>query len=539
MCKPTFKNYILAGYPLLWLETYEEFRGMAVFANEVSSCKETYRMYSWDKCDGIKTVTYANGILTAKAPLAHKPQLTDLVKSEEEAVELQDPLIALDWADKRMPDNGILFLKDFHAYAKKDVVCRKIRNLIPVFKAKGKSLVIVSHTIDIPPEIEKEVTVVRFDLPDTTELRIVLKSVCESAKAPYPDGKDGRSTDEPILEAALGMTSFEAENAFAVSMVEKKNFDRDVVRREKAAIVRKTGLLEVVETTETLEDIGGLENLKEWLILRQDCFTEKAREFGVKPPRGTLLIGVPGCGKSLVSKAIATVWHRPLLRLDMGKVFGSYVGESEGNIRKCLQIAEAVQPCCLWIDELEKSFSGMSAGESDGHGTSKRVMGTVLTWLQEHTADVFVVATANNVNALPPELLRRFDSKFWVELPTAKQREDILSIHLRKVKREAKKFALKELAQSCEGFSGAEIEVWVKEAVTTAYAAGHELTSKDLFDTAGEITPISRMMADDIKKSREWAKNRGIKMASKSEVDDIVAEGVPTKAGSGRKIGKE
>ena len=539
MPNPTFKNYILAGYPLLWLETYEEFRGMAVFANEVSSCKETYRMYSWDKCDGIKTITYANGILTAKAPLAQKPPLTDLVKTEEEAAELQDPLIALDWADKRMPDNGILFLKDFHAYAKKDVVCRKIRNLIPIFKAKGKSLVIVSHTIDIPPEVEKEVTVVRFNLPDTTELRIVLKSVCESAKAPYPDGKDGRSTDEPILEAALGMTSFEAENAFAVSMVEKKGFDRDVVRREKAAIVRKTGLLEVVETAETLDDVGGLDNLKEWLLLRQGCFTEKAREFGVTPPRGLLIVGVPGCGKSLISKAVATAYHRPLLRLDMGKVFGSFVGESEGNIRKCLQIAEAVAPCILWIDELEKSFSGVGGNETDGHGTTKRVFSTFLTWMQERTADVFIVATANNVNSLPPEMLRRFDAKFWVELPTTKQREEILTIHLRKVKRDAKKFAVKELAQSCNEFSGAEVEIWVKEAVTAAYAAGHELASKDLFDTVKDITPISKMMAEDIKKSREWAKNRGIKAASRSEVDDIVADVPLNKAGSGRKIGKE
>jgi SpoVK/Ycf46/Vps4 family AAA+-type ATPase len=300
-------------------------------------------------------------------------------------------------------------------------------------------------------------------------------------------------------------------------MIEKKKFDVSVICREKAAIVKKTGLLEVIDTDTTLTDVGGLENLKDWLEARKDCFSEKARKFNITPPKGILLIGVPGTGKSLIAKAVASAWGRPMLRLDMGKVFGSLVGESESNLRKCLHMANAVSPCVLFVDELEKAFAGAKAGSSGDSGVTRRLFGSFLTWLQEKTADVFLVATANDVQDLPPELLRggRFDSIFWVDLPDEIQRQEILSIHLKKVNRPVNMYNIKELAQASTGFSGAEIEVWVKEALVNAFQKDSELQDKHLLNTVSCITPISKLMEQAIKEAKAWADSHGVKSASR------------------------
>lgn len=498
---PIFLNYVAAGYPLLWIQTHEEFRTMTAFAREMKKAKDSYKLYSWDVIDGIKKREIEDNEFKS-------------AKLDEEG--LNDVMVALQWAasDKGMEDNSILFLLDYHHYVKKDIIIRKIRNIIPTFKATGKVLVILSHTVDIPPELEKETTVVIFGLPDTDELRITLKSVCESAEAPYP------KEDEDLLDAARGMTSLEAENAFSLSLREKKSFDSELIRREKAAIVKKTKLLEVIETKESINDIGGLNNLKTWLQTRQNCFTKEAQDFGIKPPKGLLLVGVPGTGKSLSAKVVASIFHRTLLRLDVGKVYGQYVGESESNIRKCLDIADAVAPTILWIDELEKSFSGVKGNGDGGHETSKRVFSTFLTWLAEKTTDVFIVATANNVHALPPELLRsgRFEVIFWVDVPdTDAQRKEILDIHLKKVGHEKDILDRNLLSKKCNGFTGAEIEVWVRNALIQAFQQGHNLTEQDFINVFKEVTPISVLMKDDIDESRKWAQCHGVKYASVKE----------------------
>ena len=521
-----FLPYVLAGYPLLWINTYEEFRAMTTFAQELETA-EKYHFYSWDRASGLKLHEFKNKILSS----------TKVALEQSD-----DPAIVLDWANiiipplKKneqpiteeevmgspakygIPENSILFLKDFHHYCKKDVFNRQIRNLVSPFRATGKVLAILSHTIDIPAEIEKEITVINFKLPDVNHLKVVLKSVCEAAstpghECPYP--KD----DEAILKASLGMTAFEAENAFSLSMIEEKKFDVGVVCREKAAIVKKTGLLEVIEPDVTLADVGGLENLKDWLEARKNCFSEKAKKFGITPPKGILLIGTPGTGKSLIAKAVASAWNRPFLRMEMGKVFGSLVGESESNLRKCLHIAEAVAPCVLMIDELEKAFAGANSGGGDS-GVTRRIFGSFLTWLQEKTADVFMVATANDVSALPPELLRggRFDAIFWVDLPDDEQREEIISIHLKKVNRPTNLYNIKELAHVSAGYSGAEIEVWVKESLVHAFQKDQELQDKHLLETIKDITPISVLMKQDIDNAKQWADSHGVKYASRKIV---------------------
>lgn len=504
--KPIFRNYVLSGYPLLWISTFEEYRAMKTFCAEMTCAKEEYPTFSWDRDQGIMKV----GI---------KDNLYACSKLSDSEDPIDDPLAALEWLNKKAVDNSVLFLLDFHHYVKKDIVTRKIRNLVPSFKAVGKVIVIISPTVDIPLEIEKEITVINFKLPDRDNLRTVLKGLCESAKAEYP--KD----DTAILDASLGMTEFEAENAYSMSLIEKKAFDASVVCREKAAVVKKTGLLEVIETTETLDDIGGLENLKDWLLARKDCYSDKARKFGVTSPKGLLLVGIPGTGKSLACKASAAALQRPLLRLDIGKLFGGVVGESESNVRRAIAIAEAVAPAIVWVDELEKSLGGMKSSNDGDSGTSKRVLGSLLTWLSEKTADVFIVATANNVDCIPPEMLRsgRFDCLFWVDLPNAAQRKEILGIHLRKKGRDISKLTdVDKLVAASADFSGAEIEVWVKEALVRAFSRDAEdLTSVDLLETVKEVTPVARLMAEDITKSREWAKSRA-KYASRGEESVVI-----------------
>lgn len=517
MCKPLFLNYVLSSYPLLWVETHEEFRAMTSFASELKSTKRTqnFQIFSWDCIDGIKAHQFKDGVLQSR-PVQSGVDL-----------DLSDSLTCLSWAQKNLPEDSVLFLKDYHPWVIREPNVRKIRNMISDLKATCRSLVIISHTVRIPPELEKEITVIPFDLPGADSLKIVLKSICEAASRDSQgnivkedvDKLYPKDTEEKVIRASQGMTSFEAENAFSVALTEKGCFDPAVIRREKAAVVKKTGLLEVMNTDVDLDQIGGLENLKEWLLARKVCFSDKAREFGIaRRPRGALLLGVPGCGKSLMAKATSRILERPLLRLDVGTIFSAYQGESESRLRQVLRIAEAVAPCNLFIDELEKAFAGTKEGDSDGHGTTKRVFGTWLTWMQEHTEDVFIIATANDVTSLPAPLLRaqRFDVIFWVDLPGTKEREDILKIHLKKAKQDPAKFDLPKLAEACDTFSGAEIETWVQEAMVCAFARqAQALATQDLMSTIKEVTPISQI--SDIQGSRDWAKSHGVKYASKVE----------------------
>ena len=261
-----------------------------------------------------------------------------------------------------------------------------------------------------------------------------------------------------------------------------------------------------------MKDVGGLANLKDWLTKRGRGFDKGAKDFGLTYPRGILLLGIPGTGKSLTAKAVGNLWHFPLLRLDMGKIFGGIVGESERNIREALNIAEAIAPSILWIDEIEKGMSGISSSGSSDGGTTARVLGTFLTWLQEKTKPVFVVATANDISQLPPELLRkgRVDEIFFVDLPTEKEREEIIKIHLNKKNRKAKDFDTKKLAIASKGFSGAELEEVVKEALFQAYDKEREVTNEDVLEAIDKTFPLSRTMHETIDKMRKWAKSRAV-----------------------------
>ncbi|MFC3773674.1 AAA family ATPase [Paenibacillus sp. GCM10012303] len=297
--------------------------------------------------------------------------------------------------------------------------------------------------------------------------------------------------------------------AFALSLVRHKSFSIESIRDvqlEKSNIIRKSGLLEFIPADHTTEEIGGLDLLKAWLSERKRAFSEKAQAFGLPNPKGVLVVGVPGSGKSLSAKAISSAWNLPLLRFDIGKVFGSLVGQSEEQMRRALQLAETISPCILWIDELEKGMAGLQGSGASDSGVTARVLGTFLTWMQEKTRPVFVFATANNVNALPPELLRkgRFDELFYVDLPSEVERKDILRIHLTKRRRNPEAFDLGQLARESDGFGGAEIEQAIVSGLYRAFSLNRDLQTTDIVEACRATKPLSQIMKAHIERIREW-----------------------------------
>jgi SpoVK/Ycf46/Vps4 family AAA+-type ATPase len=368
-------------------------------------------------------------------------------------------------------------------------------------------------------ELEKDVSVMEYPMPNQQDIEKQLETVINAVKDnPSLDVSLDAPTRELIIKSAQGLTADEIESALARSLVESKKLSVDHIIEEKKQIVRKTETLQFYPAESRMNDVGGHELLKDWLGKRSKSFTDAAQEFGIPAPKGVLMIGVQGCGKSLVAKAIAASWSLPMLKMDVGRIFGSLVGQSEQNMRKAIRIAESLAPCCLWIDELEKGFAGMGGGVSDS-GTTARVFSTFLTWMQEKTAPVFLIATANDVSALPPELLRkgRFDEIFFIDLPESKEREEIFRIHLSKRKRDPEAFNVKALAKLTKGFSGAEIEQVVVSALNHAFFDDRVLEQKDLAEEAKTQVPLSVMMAEDIAELRNWAERRARPSAKRTE----------------------
>jgi SpoVK/Ycf46/Vps4 family AAA+-type ATPase len=435
----------------------------------------------------------------------------------------RDPIAALDFImDSR--EQALFVLKDYHAFIGDVTVTRRLRDLTTALKTSYKTLIVLSPIMKLPPELEKEVTVVDYGLPDVADLDRILEGIVQAVKEnPQVDTNLNEFERDQVLKAALGLTASEAENVLAKSLVEKQKFDVDVILSEKEQIIRKSGILEYYPFNEGIGDVGGLDLLKDWMEKRTAAFTEKARDFGLPAPRGVLLLGVQGCGKSLSAKAIGALWRLPLLRLDVGRIFGGIVGQSEENMRKAIRVAESVSPAILWIDELEKGFSGtQSSGQSDG-GTTSRVFGTFLSWMQDKKAATFVVATSNDVTALPPELLRkgRFDEIFFIDLPAEDEREEIFRIHLKKRKRKPEDFDVTALAAGTPGFSGAEIESAVVEALYDAFDETKELNTEAILRAAHNTFPLSMTMRERIEHLREWAATRA-RPASSAKSEDML-----------------
>ncbi|MBN2735382.1 MAG: AAA family ATPase [Spirochaetales bacterium] len=433
--------------------------------------------------------------------------------------DLREPLKMLEYLIESK-NNGLYILKDFHPYLNDHVVIRKLRDVNKELKTTMKNALLLSPILKIPPEIDKEIAVIDFRLPGREDLGAIIDGIVKSVGNKKSIIQDGKLKDK-VIDAALGLTAEEAENVFAKSLVQTGDLDIPVILSEKEQIIRKSGVLEYYAANEDMKEIGGLDMLKDWLKKRSKAFSKEAREFGLPQPKGVLMIGIPGCGKSLTAKAISSLWQLPLLRLDVGKVFSSLVGSSEENVRKAIMTAESIAPSILWLDELEKGFSGMgSSGMTDG-GTSARVFGTFLTWLQEKTSAVFVVATSNNISQLPPELLRkgRFDEIFYIDLPTKDEREEIFSIHLNKRKRPPENFDVSILAENTRGYSGSEIEEIVISSLYDAFDRGSDIDQSTLENTATSMIPLSQTMQEEISTIREWAKLRARRATSGTEDD--------------------
>lgn len=497
---------IRAYYPVLYLHSYEYYRTKQKIKGIVELLRregKKVNYYQWDCVYGLVQI------------------LPD--KTEKRIERMQNPLEVLAYIlnSKKSGEKNIFVLDDINNHIDRDEVKLMFRKIAEATN-NNTHAIILSSIYRLPAELEKYITVLQIPLPKRNELGEVLDIVAKQSKVELKTNLRNR-----LIDAALGMTSMEADLAYCLASV-KDGFDDKspfTVSSEKEQIIRKSGILDYFPKNESLKDVGGMENLKEWLKKRQLAYDKEARDWGLKEPKGLLLLGVPGCGKSLIAKSIASSWNMPLLRLDVGKVFQGIVGSSEDNIRKAIATAEAVAPCVLWIDEIEKGLSGVqSSGATDG-GVTSRIFSTILTWMQEKTAPVFVVATANNINQLPPELLRkgRFDKIFFVDLPSQKEKENIFSIHLQKNRQNVSSFALDILAQKAEGFNGAEIEECVKEAMFTAYVESQEsniapkLQMIHILDAIKNTVPLSKTMEKQITDLRKFAVSRA-KNASKEIV---------------------
>lgn len=493
------ETLIRARYPIVYVLSWEEERVEAmvrVVSNEVGR-----KVYVWSLTSGMQpSVTVRGG-----GTLAPELEALTLIHGAEE--------------------NAVFILRDFHPYIGDYRVIRLLRDLGETIGAKRQTILILGPTLKLPTELEKQVTLFDFGLPTADEisdtLHDVLLDVRDNTKADLNLTAEQR---EAIIHAAQGLTLTEIKNVFIRSLVRSKTLDVSEIMIEKQQIIRKSGILEYHPADISMADVGGLGLLKDWLRKRRVAFSVRAQEFGLPAPKGVLLLGVQGGGKSLSAKAVAGMWNLPLIRLDIGRVFGSLVGASEENMRKALAVAESVAPCILWIDELEKGLSGMqSSGMSDG-GTTARVFSKFLTWMQEKTAAVFVVATANSVNMLPPELLRkgRFDEIFFIDLPTTEERKEIINIHLTKRKRDPKAFQINKIAEATHGFSGAEIEQAIVAALFTAFDSDREVTTDDIIAEATATKPLSVTRKEDIQELREWAHQRA-RPASKPPAPEIKA----------------
>ncbi len=470
-----------------------------------SLCKNTGReLVGWDIADGFSS------IIGEAAPNGGRDALAAL--EEIEKVDKQEPAIFL--------------LKDFHEFWENPNIKRKLRSLSQNLKFTRKSILITAPAAVVPAELINECIVIDYPLPNIQQLKGVLDRLRQTPGLKWQLSKEG---EEKILQAALGLTASQAQRIFAKAIVTNGKLseeDIDFITSEKKQIIREIEALEFTSSSETPDHVGGLDELKHWLNLREKAFGSEARAYGLPAPKGIALIGIPGTGKSLTAKMISRLWHLPLLRLDVGALFGSLVGESEERVRRALSVVEIIAPCILWIDEMEKA---LSHGGLDS-GTSSRVFGSILTWMQEKTAPVFVVATANDITAMPPELLRRgrFDEIFFLDLPSEQERKEIFSVHILKRKRLPESFDLDRLAKASSGFVGAEIEQAVIDAMYTGFNDGErEFTTEDILQAIKRQVPISVSQRENVEKLRNWLREGRAQSASYRDKASAESQFVP------------
>ncbi|MEG3438434.1 AAA family ATPase [Pannus brasiliensis CCIBt3594] len=485
-----FELLLRACYPLIYIPTLEEERLEKAIA-EIAGRVGNRSIYTWDFVEGYQD------------------------NPNNESVGRRNPLQALEFVEKLPAKVGAIFiLRDFHRFLEDISIARKLRNLARALKSQPKNLIILAPDLSIPADLSEVLTVVDFPLPASEEIQTEIQRLIASTG----QSLDGKLLDE-LGRAARGLSLERIRRVLTRCLAGHGKIepeDVELILEEKRQSIRQTRILEFYPATEQISDIGGLDNLKDWLIRRGGAFSDRARAYGLPHPRGLLLVGIQGTGKSLTAKAIAHHWHLPLLRLDVGRLFGGLVGESESRTRQAIALAEALAPCVLWIDEIDKAFAGID-GKGDG-GTTSRVFGTFITWLAEKKSAVFVVATANNIQALPPEILRkgRFDEIFFVGLPDREEREEIFNVHLSRARpHNLKSYDLKRLAYETPDFSGAEIEQTIVEAMHIGFSQNRDFTTDDILMAASQIIPLARTAKEQIQFLQDWAKAGKARLASR------------------------
>lgn len=486
-----FALLLRACYPLIYIPTTEEERLEKAIATVTEKLSQRH-LYIWDFVNGYQ----------------ENPNNAGFGK--------RNPLQALDFITQ-MPESagGVFILRDFHRFLEDISISRQLRNLARVLKSQAKNIIIVAPQIQIPAELTEVITVVDFPLPIAPEIKTEIQRLISAT---------GQSLSNQLLDelvrAAQGLSLERIRRVLTKAIATHGKLEPDdveLILEEKRQSIRQTQILDFYPATEQISDIGGLDNLKSWLLRRGGAFSDQARAYGLPNPRGLLLAGIQGTGKSLTAKAIAHHWHLPLLRLDVGRLFGGLVGESESRTRQTIELAEALAPCILWIDEIDKGFSGAD-GKGDS-GTTSRVFGTFVTWLAEKKSPVFVVATANNIRTLPPEMLRkgRFDEVFFVGLPNREEREAIFKVHLAKLRpHNLGNYDLKRLAYETPDFSGAEIEQTIIEAMHIGFSQNRDFTTDDILEAASQIVPLAKTAQEQIQFMQDWVAAGKARLASKN-----------------------
>ncbi len=485
----TLRELVVAKTSLVYLLTDEDRRVEDEIKKLASAFKPPLRTYIWSCTSGVT--------------------LDDEVVIENPAL-----LDALDWF-MNTKETAFLVLNDMHVFLKENPpVVRKLKDTIRRIDNTYKTVFMICPVLEIPRELESEITVLDVPFPSVDEIEKLLLQVISREK--YRDSlmQSLDTMRDDMVKSGSGLSSQQAAQAFRKALTGKQTItstELDLVMEEKRQVVKKSGLLELVVQEMDINELGGFGNLKKWLNLRGDIFSKEAREHGLTFPKGVLVMGISGCGKSLCVKAISAYWRLPLLRLDMGRMYDGVEGTPEECFRKVIKAAEASAPCVLWIDEIEAGIA--NAGAKSLGGAASRILASFLTWMQEKTAAVFIGATANNIDLLPPEILRkgRFDELFYVELPNDREREDIIRIHLNRRKIPPNRFDFSTLVKCTEGFNGAEIEQGVLGAVFRAFAERRDITQTDLFICLESIVPLSTTMKEEIKRMERWAHNRAVK----------------------------
>lgn len=488
-----------ARNPILWIVTKEEQRAERYLVEAALAAQYVPRF--WDVGAGVTNVAGEVEKIASQDPEA----ILAAIKERSENVTLKE--------------RGVWILRDLPVWLRGPqyaTTLRQLRNLtrsLPLIDTKDRqqAIIVISPDGDVPSELTGIATVIEWPLPDRAEIEDILDSAIEGMPPSLQAGAADNGTRDQAIDAAVGLTGDEAAACYARSLVQHKRIDVATVTNEKKRVIARERVLEWYDPLPGgLSAVGGLENLKAWLMSRKLAYSPAAREYGLPSPKGALIVGVSGTGKSLTAKAIATAWNVPLLKVDLGALKSKFVGESEANLRKAFKVIEAIGRCVVWIDEVEKALAGATQGAADG-GVSSDVLGFVLSWMQERQGEAFVVATANDVTSLPPELLRkgRFDEIWWVDLPNETERRDIFAAALRANGRDGIKVDLGKLAEAANGFTGAEIAATIPEALFTAFADGaREPTTADLLDAARDVVPLSKIASEKIKALREWAQGR-------------------------------